>query len=151
MICVLYSVFVICSEYLHNVRLDYRMKGWIGWLQRWFTGCANILNLVVYGQWNNISVSENSVKFCEFGTALVLATLQFQYQTRAEELIITRLRIGHTNATKSHIVARGPPIDRWSHAPGVRSVTGMSWRILHSWLTEDSLWDDSRGLYNGIS
>ena len=28
---------------------------------------------------------------------------------RAEEVVITRLRIGHTKANKSHILARGPP------------------------------------------
>ena len=28
--------------------------------------------------------------------------------TRAEEVVITRLRIGHTKATKSHILSRGP-------------------------------------------
>ena len=34
---------------------------------------------------------------------------KFQHLTRAEELVITRLRIGHTKATKSHILSRGPP------------------------------------------
>ena len=34
---------------------------------------------------------------------------KFQYLTRAEEVVITRLRIGHTKATKSHILSRGPP------------------------------------------
>ena len=34
---------------------------------------------------------------------------EFQHLTRAEEIVITRLRIGHTNATKSHILYRGPP------------------------------------------
>ena len=34
---------------------------------------------------------------------------KFQQLTRAEELVITRLRIGHTKATKSHILFRGPP------------------------------------------
>ena len=33
----------------------------------------------------------------------------FQHLTRAEEVVITRLRIGHTKATKSHILSRGPP------------------------------------------
>ena len=28
---------------------------------------------------------------------------------RAEEVVITRLRIGHTKATKSHTLSRGPP------------------------------------------
>ena len=34
---------------------------------------------------------------------------KFKHLTRAEELVITRLRIGHTKATKSHILSRGPP------------------------------------------
>ena len=31
-----------------------------------------------------------------------------QHLTRAEEVVITRLRIGNTKATKSHILSRGP-------------------------------------------
>ena len=34
---------------------------------------------------------------------------KFQHLTRAEEVVITRLRIGHTKATKAHILFRGPP------------------------------------------
>ena len=34
---------------------------------------------------------------------------KFQYLTRAEEVVITRLRIGHNKATKAHILSRGPP------------------------------------------
>ena len=34
---------------------------------------------------------------------------KFKYLTRAEEVVITRLRIGHTKATKSHILSPGPP------------------------------------------
>ena len=34
---------------------------------------------------------------------------KFKPLTRAEEIVITRLRIGHTKATKSHILSRGPP------------------------------------------
>ena len=44
---------------------------------------------------------------------LVKPTLEppkkFQHLTRAEEVVITRLRIGHTKATKSQIMSRGPP------------------------------------------
>ena len=44
---------------------------------------------------------------------LVKATLgppkKFQHLSRAEEVVITLLRIGHTKATKSHILSRGPP------------------------------------------
>ena len=32
-----------------------------------------------------------------------------KHLTRVEEVVITRLRIGHTKATKSHILSRGPP------------------------------------------
>ena len=34
---------------------------------------------------------------------------KFQHLTRAEDVVITRLRIGHTKATKFHILSRGPP------------------------------------------
>ena len=34
---------------------------------------------------------------------------KFQHLTRAEEVVITRLRIGHTKATKSNILSWGPP------------------------------------------
>ena len=34
---------------------------------------------------------------------------KFQHLTRAEEVVITRLRIGHTKATKSQILSQGPP------------------------------------------
>ena len=47
------------------------------------------------------------------GLYLVKPTLgqpkKFQQLTRAEEVVITRLRIGHTKATKAHILSRGPP------------------------------------------
>ena len=34
---------------------------------------------------------------------------KFQHLTRAEEVVITRLRIGHTKTTKAHFLSRGPP------------------------------------------
>ena len=34
---------------------------------------------------------------------------KLQHLTRVEEVVITQLRIGHTKATKSHILSRGPP------------------------------------------
>ena len=33
---------------------------------------------------------------------------KFHHLTRTEKVVITRLRIGHTKATKSHILSRGP-------------------------------------------
>ena len=50
---------------------------------------------------------------CTWQRSLVKPTLgppkKFQHPTRAEEVVITRLRIGHTKATKSHILSWGPP------------------------------------------
>ena len=47
-----------------------------------------------------------------------------------------------------------PPLwsdtDRWPYAPGVCSVTGKSWWILHSWLIEYSFCDSSWDLHNWI-
>ena len=34
---------------------------------------------------------------------------KFHHLTRAEEVVITRIRIGHTKATKSYTLSRGPP------------------------------------------
>ena len=34
---------------------------------------------------------------------------RFRHLTKTEEVVITRLRIGHTKATKSNILSRGPP------------------------------------------
>ena len=34
---------------------------------------------------------------------------KFQHLTKAGKVVITRLRIGHTKATKSHVLSRGPP------------------------------------------
>ena len=85
---------------------------------------------------------------------------KFQHLTRAEEIVITRLRIDHTKATKSHILSRGPPsawlsplwpnTDHWPYAPGVCIVTGMSWWIVHSRLIECSFRDNSWDLHRGI-
>ena len=89
---------------------------------------------------------------------LVKPTLEppkkFQHLTRAEEVAITRLRIGHTKATKSHIAECLSPLwsntDHWPYAFGVCSVTGVSWWILHSWLVEYPLPNNSWDLHSGI-
>ena len=49
------------------------------------------------------------------------ATKEIQYLTRAEEVVITQLRIGHTKATKSHILSRGPPTICY-HCQGAHSL-----------------------------
>ena len=85
---------------------------------------------------------------------------RFRHLTRAEEVVTTRPWIGHTKATKSHILSRGPPnclpalwpnSDNWAHTPGMYRVASKSLWVLHSWLIEDPLWDDPRGLHNIIS
>ena len=40
--------------------------------------------------------------------------------------------------------------NHWPYAPGVCSVTGMLWWILHSWLIEYPVRDNSRDLHCGI-
>ena len=40
--------------------------------------------------------------------------------------------------------------DHWTYAPRMCSVTGMSWWILHNWLIECSLWDNSWDLHSRI-
>ena len=61
---------------------------------------------------------------------LVKPTLEppkkFQHLTRAEEVVITRLRIGHTKANKSHTLSRGPP--RVCHHCG-QTLTICSWSV----------------------
>ena len=80
---------------------------------------------------------------------------KFKHLTRAEEVVITRLGIVHTRATKSHILSLAAchhcgQTDHWPYAPGMCSVAGKSWRILHRWLIEYSIWDKSRDLHSGI-
>ena len=52
---------------------------------------------------------------------------KFQHLTRAEAVVITRLRIGHTKATKSHILSRGPPIG--CHHCGQTLTTICCWSV----------------------
>ena len=84
---------------------------------------------------------------------------KFEHLTRAEEVVITRLRIGHTKATNPiYLVPRTAdwlsPLwsntEHWPYAPGVCIVTGMSWWTLHSRLIECSLRDNSWDLHSGI-
>ena len=43
-----------------------------------------------------------------------------------------------------------PNTDHCPYAPAVCSVTGISWRIILSWLIEYSIYDNSRYLHSGI-
>ena len=65
--------------------------------------------------WNIIKFDGSSIMRAAYGRDLYLLepTLgppkKFQHFTRAEEVIITRLRICHTKATNTHVLSRGPP------------------------------------------
>ena len=83
---------------------------------------------------------------------------KFQHLTRAEEVGITRLRIGHTKATKSHILSRGPPTG-CHHCGQTLTIDHMllDCALLqecrdeyHSRIVECSLRDNSRDLHSGI-
>ena len=85
---------------------------------------------------------------------------EFQYLTRkAEGVLITWLRIGHTKATKSYFLSRGL-LTTCQHYDQTLTIEHMllkctawqqSWWILHSWLIEDPIWDDSHGLHSSVS
>ena len=85
-------------------------------------------------------------------------TPRFWHLTRAE-VVITRLLIGHTKATKSHILSQGPSTacqhcgqtDHWTHIPGMYRVSTKSWWVLNNCPIEDPLWDDPRGLHNSLT
>ena len=83
---------------------------------------------------------------------------KFQHLTRAEEVVITDF-VSAIQRPPSPISCPGDHqllvtivvnTDHWPYAPGVCSVTGMSWWILHSWLIEYPLWDNSRDLHSEI-
>ena len=52
-------------------------------------------------------------------------TKKFQHLTRAEEVVITRLRIGHAKTTKSHILSRGPPTTGCHHCGQTLTIDHM--------------------------
>ena len=78
---------------------------------------------------------------------------RFRHLTRAEEVVITRLRIVHTKATKSHFLSREPltACPHCGQTTRIYSVATKSWWLLHSWLIEDPLWDHPRGLHSRVS
>ena len=95
---------------------------------------------------------------------LLKATLgppkRFRHLTRAEEVVITWLRIGHYQGHKiPYLVPRTinclpalwPDSDSWAHTPWMYSVATKSWWVLQNWLIEDPLWDDPGSLHNIIS
>ena len=49
---------------------------------------------------------------------------KFKHLTRAEEVVITRLRIGHTKATQSHILSRRPS-NAWQHCGQILTIENM--------------------------
>ena len=52
--------------------------------------------------------------------------------------------------TPDHLLSLWSDTDHWPYAPRVCSVTGKAWRILHSWVTEYSLWGNSWDLHRRI-
>ena len=82
---------------------------------------------------------------------------KFQHLNRTEEVVITRLRIGHTKATKSYSLSRGLPTG-CHHCGQTLTIDHMllecallqSWWILHSRLVECSLRDNSWDLHSRI-
>ena len=70
-------------------------------------------------------------------------TSNWSYQSHNVPYLVMR--------TTDYLTALWPDSDHWTHAPGVYSVATNSWWILHSWLTGDPIWGDSRGLPNRVS
>ena len=84
---------------------------------------------------------------------------KLQHLTKAVDVVITRLRIGHTKATKSCILSWSPRslaiivVRHWRLticSSRVCSVTGKAWWIIQSWIIEYSLWDNPWDLHSGI-
>ena len=80
---------------------------------------------------------------------------KFQHLTRAEVVVITRLRIGHqipylVPRTTNWLSPLWSNTDHWPNAAGMCIVTGISWWILHSRLIECSLRDNSWDLHSRI-
>ena len=96
---------------------------------------------------------------CLYMVVTYISTLgplkKFQPLTRAEEVVIYPTSNwpyqGHQGPWTPDCVS---PLwwdtDYWPYAPGVCSVTGKSWQIIHSWLIEYSLCDNSWDLHCGI-
>ena len=83
---------------------------------------------------------------------------KFQHLTRAEEVVITRLWIGHTKATKSHVLSRGLPTG-CHHCGQTLTIDHMLLECAllqecrdeyYSRLVQFSLQDDSWDLRSGI-
>ena len=80
---------------------------------------------------------------------------KFQYQTRAEEVAITRLLISHTEDTKPHPLSQGPPSDchhcgqtfTMDHMLLECQVVKESRDKYYTALIEHSLWYHSPGMY----
>ena len=49
--------------------------------------------------------------------------------------------------TTNCLPALWPDSDNWAYTSGMYSVATKSWWVRHSWLIEDPLWDDPRGLH----
>ena len=83
---------------------------------------------------------------------------KFKHMTRAEEVVITGLRICHTKATKSHILYQGLTT-ACQHCGQTLTIEHMLLECTvlqqirdeyYSWIIEIPFWDDSRGLHSRI-
>ena len=54
---------------------------------------------------------------------------KFQHLTRAEEVVITQIRIGHTKATKSHIQGAQPLEKCWNFNPLLEKCWNLEWAL----------------------
>ena len=107
--------------------------------------------------WSHWFISYDSYKH-ELWYHYGIERIQFLYNgslSRTEEVVITRLRIGHQSPylgpwTPNYLPPLWTDTDNWPYAPGLRSDTGKSWWIQHGWLIEYPLQNNSQDLYNGI-
>ena len=77
---------------------------------------------------------------------------KFQHLNRDEEVVITQLRIGHTKATKSHILSRGPPTG-CHHCGQTLTIDHMllACALLQEWCDEYCTVDSLNALFETIS
>ena len=122
-----------------------------------------MIEILLHGWWESIClILYTPENFDANDTNHLKPTLlppkKVQHLTRTEKFAITLHIIGHTKATKSEILLRWSPTscqnynqtDHWTHDPWVYSVTAKLWSILHSWLIEDPLCDESWGFHSTV-
>ena len=76
-------------------------------MTRWQRHHAELKHIINSSIQQDIQIKQDVSKHTDM--YLLKPPKKFQHPTGAEEVVITRLRIGHTEATKSRILFRGPP------------------------------------------